>query len=58
MRVDGQRMQPLFLVLSPLQILGRPPSLSRGTSGLAVAVVVRRRVRREMLDKKCMVLFE
>lgn len=52
---DGQRIQPLSLVLRFLQILGRPSSSSRDTSGLAVAVVVRRRARREVLDKKRMV---
>jgi hypothetical protein len=51
---DGQRIQPLSLVLRCLQILGRPPSSLRGTSGLAVVVVVRR-ASREMLDKKRMV---
>lgn len=52
---NGQRIQPLSLVLSCLQILGRPSLLSlRWTSGLAVARVVRK-VKREKLDKKRMV---
>lgn len=51
---DRQRIQPLSLVLRPLQILGRPSLLLRETSGLAVAVVVRRKAR-EMLDEKRMV---
>ena len=55
---DGQRIQPLSLVLRFLQILRRPSSLSlRWTSGLAVARAVRRRVKRERLDKKRMVCF-
>jgi hypothetical protein len=52
--VDGQRIQPLSLVLRCSQILARPSSLLRWTSGLAVAVVMRS-ARREMLDEKRMV---
>src|SRR5438876_731498 len=55
---DGQRIQPLSFVLPlrlSLQILVRPLSSRPVMSGLAVAVTVSRKVRREIVDNERMV---